>query len=700
MEKAHGLRQPSPPMLPRGAFSAQMLRPPSPVPQHENFSFVTTRRGSSEEDNQALSPPPPPPRPYQSTPRIHPMTAKTSVPTPHNEKQSEPTSSAHPIDILSKKLRQQAVELTKVYEKLETQKLQIDAYKQQLQDQKRQLEKRRKSSDGGSKAPVNPRGLAVEQKKRAAQMMLGTPATGASLGQKREELDRKLSKAEKEKKKYQLAAKRIEKALVELQVFQNDRMDKFLPSDGVSNQEEVGEFQVLNEQRAYIRVLEEAVHLKATDFEVTGHEELLVVLAELRHTIYEQEKDVEEKSRLLTSLQSQLDQEEKNHFATKELLVTAENRQKDLKKSFCEEIDTLGQQLTEKNQLLRQLEEVSTDTQRTREALEDRLVAATKAQSLAEAQLGDVTRSIKALEEQFTQVTTKYKEAQHHSARLSEECAKKQGHLDELNALQEELLQSVDKYVQKVGKSREKVERLETELQSCKEKKTLIMHQLEEAEKLSEGREAALKTELNDAELQMQQFQSQFATLEQEKLQLENALLEVQQQVQEGDEQQREIAAKELKYQQVQEAVAELEATLSATLLMIHKPGAFRETGEESIEEEHAFLLDEFVLRELESCCQALSTLTAASNQCTLLCPSLLEITARVTEIGGKVGKEMNQALVSWTRERTNLVEACGLLDSTARMCRDEMEKRQDEVRDYREQLKEVGKGTLYLKNN
>ncbi|KAK1929008.1 hypothetical protein P3T76_015448 [Phytophthora citrophthora] len=689
MEKSHKLRQPSPPMIPRGAFSAQMLRPPRSVPEQENLSFVTTRRGSSEEENQELSPPPPPPRPYQSTPRIHPLTVKPTVPTPQNEKQLKSPSNAHPIDILTKKLRQQAMELTKVYEKLETQKLQIDTHKQQLQDQKKQLEKRRKSSDGSLKTPVNSRLVAVEQQKRAAQMMLGTPSTGASLGQKREELDRKVKEAEKEKKKYQLAAKRIEKALVELQVFQNDRMNKFIPTEGISNREEDGDLQVLNEQRAYIRVLEEAVHLKATDFEVTGHEELLVVLAELRHTIFEQEKDVEEKSQLLTSLQNQLDQEEKNHLATKEILATAENHQNDVKKSFCEQTGALEKQLMEKNELLKQLEEISTDAQRTREALEDHLAAATKAQSLAEAQRGDATRSVKALEEQLTQVTIKFNEAQQQRISLSEECTKKQSHLDELNALQEELLQSVDKYVQKVKKSREKVERLEAELQSSKEKETQLTHQLKEVEKRSETREAALKAEMNDAEHQIQQFRSQCDTLEQGKLQLENALLEVQQQVEECNKQQRENATKELKCQQVQEEVAELEATLSAMLRMIHKP----DEEEDSIEEEKAFLLDQCVFRELESCCQALSTLTTANNQCTLLCPSLLEITARVMEIGEKVGEEMNQALISWTRERSNLVEACELLDSTAKMCRDEMDKRQDEVREYREQLAEVGKG-------
>ncbi|KAG6950857.1 hypothetical protein JG688_00013977 [Phytophthora aleatoria] len=467
-----------------------------------------------------------------------------------------PTPSVHPIDTLSRKLRQQAMELTHVYEELEKQNVKIDAYKQQIEDQKLQLEKlrekRRKSIDGSSKTSRSSRTAALEQQKRATQMMIGTPSTGASLGQKREELDCKLKEAEREKKKYQLAAKRIEKALVELQVFQNDRMEKLLPSEGESNQVEDSDFQaVLNEQRAYIRVLEEAVHLKATDFEITGHEELLVVLAELRHTIYEQEKDV---------------------------------------------------------------------------------------------------------------------------GSLREESSKKQSHLDEMNALQEELLGSVDKYVGKVKKSRDKVDRLEAELESCKEKEALTQKQLQEAARSSDERVSILKAEVDAAEQRTQQIQAQRTALEQEKNRLEDALAEVQQQLegqeQERNEQQQEIAEKEQRYHQMEEAVAELEAALSTVLMMMlgKTPDPSEKQSmtedEKDYTDKHAFLLDQSVLRELETC-------------------------SRVATIGERVVNEVNRALASWARERTNLVEACATLDATAKMCQNEMEKRHDEIQDYQEQLAE-----------
>ncbi|KAG6953062.1 hypothetical protein JG687_00012620 [Phytophthora cactorum] len=468
-----------------------------------------------------------------------------------------PTPSVHPIDTLSRKLRQQAMELTHVYEELEKQNVKIDAYKQQIEDQKLQLEKlrekRRKSLDGSSKTSRSSRTTALEQQKRSTQMMIGTPSTGASLGQKREELDCILKEAEREKKKYQLAAKRIEKALVELQVFQNDRMEKLLPSEGELNQvEESCDFQaVLNEQRAYIRVLEEAVHLKATDFEITGHEELLVVLAELRHTIYEQEKDV---------------------------------------------------------------------------------------------------------------------------GSLREESSKKQSHLDEMNALQEELLGSVDKYVGKVKKSRDKVDRLEAELESCKEKEALTQKQLQEAARSSDERVSILKAEVDAAEQRTQQIQAQRTALEQEKNRLEDALAEVQQQLegqkQERNEQQQEIAEKEQRYHQMEEAVAELEAALSTVLMMMlgKTPDPSEKQSmtedEEDDTDKHAFLLDQSVLRELETC-------------------------SRVATIGERVVNEVNRALASWARERTNLVETCATLDATAKMCQNEMEKRHDEIQDYREQLAE-----------
>ncbi|KAG7376036.1 hypothetical protein PHYPSEUDO_014616 [Phytophthora pseudosyringae] len=775
MEKAHELRYPSPPMKPdgrnstqlsrvppRGAFSAKMLGLPStptfstdnPLPEHDDdefhgeiydYAFVSARRASGEGDNQALSPPPPPPPPYHSSSSVR--TARTLVPTsadssvkgnhiptrrasgsakstpsvhspmskngeqPKQQSTDSPTPSVHPIDTLSKKLRQQAMELTHVYEELEKQRLQLDAYKLQIQDQKWQLDKlreqRRKSIDGSSKASSHSRARALEQQKRAAQMMVGTPSTGASLGQKRGELDRKLKEAEREKKKHELAAKRIEKALVELQVFQNDRMEKLFPSGRASNQgedEEEETSSVLNEQRAYIRVLEEAVHLKATDFAVTGHEELLIVLAELRHTIYEQEKDVEEKSKQLSSAQMQLQQERQQHLATNDLLAAAQKRQQDVAKHFHgqesalqAQMEAVERQLHERDHHLNQLQSLSTDAQRTEEALQNRLAAATKAQNLTGSQLQDAARSIKALQEKLEEISTQYEEVQQQNATLREECAKKQSHLDEMNALQEEVLGSVDKYVGKVKKSRDKVERLELELQSRRETEALAQKQSELAARASGEREAVLQGEVDAAEYRAQQFQTQCTALEQEKNRLESALAEVQRnlegQVHESSEQREEIAAKEQKCRHVQEAVTELEAALFTALLMMlnNAPGASRQQFMDQDADENAFLLDPFVLCELEICCQALSTLTTDNGptQGTSVCPSFPEMVARVATIGENVLKEVNRALASWARERTNLVEACAMLDSTARLCQDEMEKRHDEIREYREQLAE-----------
>ncbi|KAE9312424.1 hypothetical protein PF008_g19972 [Phytophthora fragariae] len=783
MKKAHGLHQPSPPMSledgrqvmkqggrkqvnravvpPRGAFSAQMLRPPSTPTfstdsplghslrpeDDEDFSsggydygFVTSRRGS----NQAMSPPPPPPPAPSRHPRSsirRPMmagTAAVSTPKspavqggqdssrnmgilkskqtspgvhsnnheqPGNQSTDKPTPSVHPIDTLSKKLRQQAMELTHVYEELEKQNLQIDEYKQQVRDQKRQLEQlqaqRRKSIDGSSKTPTNSRALALEQQKRATQMMIGTPSTGASLGQKRGELERKIKEADREKKKYELAAKRIEKALVELQVFQNDRMEKLFPADGVANQREDDADTpddleaVFNEQRAYIRVLEEAVHLKATDFEVTGHEELLIVLAELRHTIYEQEKDVEQKNSTLSTIQEQLEQERRHHLETKELLAAVQKQQEEMVQHFQEQESALYAQINEtqgelkqKDNHLNQLEGASSDAQRAEEALQNRLAAVMKAQNLTEAKLEDAARTINALQEQLTSRTTKFEEGQRQIVKLQEECAKKQAHLDELNALQEELLTSVDKYVNKVKKSRDKVERLEAELQSCKEKKVMAKAQADDASRSSSEELAALRTKISEAEQREQQVQTQFTALQQEKTRLEFTLAEVQQSLQSQI--------------QVEEAVAELESALSAALRMMlgrssetlassEAEGAVKMDESRTDSTDHSFLLDQAVFRDLRVCCQALDTLTTSNGppQCTSLCPSFLEMVNRIAAIGEQVQTEMSRALSSWSREHTNLVEACAVLDSTALMCQDEMEKRHQEICDCRQELAE-----------
>ncbi|KAG6580137.1 Myosin heavy chain [Phytophthora cinnamomi] len=504
-------------------------------------------------------------------------------------------------------------------------------------------------------------------------MMVGTPSTGASLGQKRGELERKIKEAERERKKYELAAKRIEKALVELQVFQNDRMEKLLPLDGFENQREdataaPGDLEaVMNEQRAYIRVLEEAVHLKATDFEVTGHEELLIVLAELRHTIYEQEKDVDQKNSTVATIQEQLEQEKQHHLETKTLLVGVQKQQEEMTRRFQEQESALHAQIDEaqgeikqRDKYLSRLEGASTDAQRAEEALQSHLTAAMKTKNLTDSKLEDAMRNINALQEQLGLVTTKFEEAKRQARSLQEDCTKKQAHLDELNALQEELLASVDKYVNKVKKSRDKVERLEAELQSSKEKQALTKTQAEDASRSSSEQLTALSSKICEAERREQQVQTQFTALQQEKNRLESTLAEVQQsmlsQAQEIIEQQQELATKEKECNQIKEAVAELEAALSTALRMMLSNSAERLTAceaQNAVEidkssigsDEYSFLLDQSVLRDFRVCCQALNTLSTDN--------------------------------------------ACAMLDSTAQMCQDEMEKRHEEICQCRQQLTE-----------
>ncbi|KAF4319244.1 hypothetical protein BBO99_00006245 [Phytophthora kernoviae] len=484
------------------------------------------------------------------------------------------------------------MELTHVYEELEKQNLQIDKYKKQIKSHKRELEQlrtqRAKSIGNDSKVSTS-RGVVLEQQKRAAQMMIGTPSTGASLGQKREELDRKLKDAERERKKYELAAKRIETALVELQVFQNDRMENMLPGAKTSKPGQDAASsddleRVLNEQRAYIRVLEEAVHLKATDFEITGHEELLVVLAELRHTIYEQEKDVDEKSHALTAIQDQLEQEQQNHAVTKELMSTLQRKQEDNTQRLREQeselytqIDKMRSQLQQQEEQIHQFRGVSSDAQRKEETLQSRLDAFAKTQNLTEAKLEDATRSARALKEQLKAVSTQCEEAKHQTTSLKEECAKKQSHLDEMNALQEEMLGSVDEYAGKMKRAHEKVERLEEELQACHKSDAHARKQTEDAERSAEEQIRALRTKIEATEHREQQVQVQSTALQQEKNQLESTLAEVQQnleeQIQVSNTQQQVITARESKCCQVEEMVAELEAALGTALrMMVEKP--------------------------------------------------------------------------------------------------------------------------------
>ncbi|RLN36942.1 hypothetical protein BBJ28_00002091 [Nothophytophthora sp. Chile5] len=744
-----------------------MLRPPStptfsmdsplghslqPEEDEDSFSaayeyaFESPRRdrkvgsltiGRQRGGNQALSPPPPPPpRPRASgvhrrsvvavnPPASPPRRPSLSKDTQQSSKPSPtPTPSVHPIDTLSKKLRQQAMELTRVYEELEKQQKQVSVYKQQIQEQKLQMEHLRTQrikqplpSVSNSKSSSASRATALEQQRRAAQMMIGTPSTGASLAQKREELERKVKEAEAEKKRYELAAKRIEKALVELEVFQNDRMKNLLSEGGSSPAEDVtsgsSDLQaLLDEQRAYIRVLEEAVHLKATDFQVTGHEELLVVLAELRHTIYEQEKDMDEKNHGLTVAQEQLLQEQQSHGSTKELVVTLQQQEEAATQRLQEQETALNAQLDEAHRRLQQQEEqvgrlraVSNDAQRKEQALQSRLAAAAKAQNVTEVQLEDATRSVRTLQQQLETLMTQCGRGEQQLASLREECTKKQAHLDEMNALQEELLGSVDDYASKAAKAHGRIEKLEGELQERIQKEALAQKQAKEVAQSLEGQIGTLREGLDAAGRREQQLQTQCTGLQQEKSRVEELLAEaqenLQEQVQVGDKKREELATRERKCHQVEETLAELEAAVGTALrMMADKPveASYQQPdlagGEEQREDEpgeRVFLIHPSVLRELRVCCQMLAALAAdeAPSHCKSLFPSFPALFARVAAIGDNLQTGVDLAISSWTRERTDLLETCSALDSTAQLCQTEMNKRHKELLDCQYQLME-----------
>ncbi|RLN93051.1 hypothetical protein BBJ28_00005472 [Nothophytophthora sp. Chile5] len=690
----------------------QALSPPPPPPPRPRAS------GAPRRSVAATNPPASPPRRPSST-KATKDTQQSSQPTPT----PTPTPSVHPIDTLSKKLRQQAMELTRVYEELEKQQKQASMYKQQIQEQKLQMEHLRTQrskqplpSVSNSKGSSASRATALEQQRRAAQMMIGTPSTGASLAQKREELERKMKEAEAEKKKYELAAKRIEKALVELEVFQNDRMKNLLseggsnPAEGVTSGSSDPQA-LLNEQRAYIRVLEEAVHLKATDFQVTGHEELLVVLAELRHTIYEQEKDMDEKNHGLAVAQEQLLQEQQSHGSTKEVVATLQEQKEVTTQRLQEQETALNAQLDEAHRRLQQQEEqagrlraVSNDAQRKEQALQSRLAAATKAQNVTEVQLEDATRSVRTLQQQLETLMAQWGGGEQQIASLREECAKKQAHLDEMNALQEELLGSVDGYASKADKAHGRIEKLEGELQERIQKEALAQKQAKEVAQSLEEQIRTLRESLDAAGRREQQLQTQCTGLQQEKSRGEELLAEaqenLQEQIQVGDKKREQLATRERKCHQVEETLAELEAAVGTALRMMtdtaeasYKQQDLAGSEKERDDEpgERVLLIHPPVLRELRVCCQTLATLATdeAPSHCKSVFPSFPALIARVAAIGDNLQTEVDLAIASWTRERTDLLETCSALDSTAELCQTEMNKRHKELLDCQYQLME-----------
>lgn len=619
-----------------------------------------------------------------------------------------PTPSVHPIDTLAKKLRQQALELTVVYEQLEKKSQALEDQEKQTQELKFQLESlkcaKQISKPETARAVAPKRSSSTTAATRQSRAPKSSTATATS--KKVEELQNQVQELEQERKQHELSTKRFQQALADLKLHQDTRMhdhQSFLGAEAKDNgnQSSASPELFLQEQQLYIRVLEEAVHLKARELHVTGHEELLMVLAELRHTIYKQEQDIADKQSQVERLQAQLhEQNEKQLAQSYQLDAKSTKRELEIYELRQEKASLAGQLGQVQGQLQRETEQ-SHKLQKSikegseREAhLREQLASAVQLKTLAESKLDRLTRSSQETLVKLEQMIRKYEHEAQKSSRLAEDLADKQARFEELKALQDELLSKFDSYAAKAETATLDKDKLKAQFEAELVKERGKVKQLESVVAAKEDEARGLSEKLEMLELRLSETHVELVSVTNEKLKLESGIqderlemetvlhdqaLELSQKIQEVD-------ASEQRWSGVLETMRQLDAAIRGSIAMIMATEAA--SGQTEDEETAAGLSG------LRLCLRSLDDLRAFEwVRDSLLqqhLPTFHELIERIHSAILASTSSLAGLLGSWARERVDLRKANEELQGATHICEVEMRKVHQAHLHTREQLDEV----------
>lgn len=636
-----------------------------------------------------------------------------------------PAPSVHPIDTLSKKLRQQAEELTRVYEQLATQRERIASFKSETQAQKLEIE-RLKLTVKQKRDEVN--AATAPSRRAAASSASARGATISSSGGNvtKTALNRKVKEAEQEKQRYAVAAKQLEAVVTDAQRYFRERQHiNSEEEDGGAGCEGHATRVILEEQRMYIRVLEEVVHLKASEFQVSSHEELLVVLAELRHTIYEQEKELEQHKQRVSDAEARLLEEKQAHLQAREELDDQRRECDDIGSSARAHESEMRQQLLSVQRGLQQHRDqlqqtlATCDQLRGRERdLERRMARESTELETTRARLEQTVCSCDEMKGKLEQATARAEDATRQAKHWEAEASRRQSHLYEMNALQEELLDSIAETSASQERASVRVKLLEQELRDAEQREKEIASELEGLTERTDKEQQQLKQRLKELKLLNEQVESQCASLREQMQELDESLMVAQRQLQEhverADDAQQRLQIREKEASQHREAAAQMEAALSAALQVIttsvsgvrpvHSSEEGSEATPEGVDENDkgsgGDLMDASAVEDVRTCCAALDSLLplddeAASSWPEVPLPSLRELLQRLMLAGSSFVSEVEQSCESWTRERRDLRDACAVLEEASRVCQLEMDHRHRQLLDCQQALADVSRLSL-----
>lgn len=602
---------------------------------------------------------------------------------------SIPTPSLHPVDTLAKKLRQQANELTQMYEQLSTQREQIESYKkdvelQKLENGRLKLLLKHHRQDGRATAGITP---------RRKTTTLNTPVDRegrSSCQSAKSALDRKIQEMEEEKRHYELSAKRLENVVTDVQSFFEQR-----------NQREGNEHgSEIEEQRQYIRVLEEVVHLKAREFNISSHEELLVVLAELRHTIYERERDVEQLRQQLHVAEEQLLREKQSHLESREAFERQHQDHDEFKTQARSNESMLKQQLMAYQRDLYRIrddfnQEQSkwTSLQEHERQLEHRLAKVETEAASVRARLQEVVRERDAVGSQLTEAKKNADTASHRASQWEDEANRRQIHLDEMNALHEELLKSVTETSGSNEALKSRTIQLENELATFKQRTDDLQHELGQEVARNEAEQIRLTEQMQVLTEQCNTFDVEskelMKTVKELGEMLEMTRNQLADKIDELEEAQRSLQEQKRKASVNNEAAAEMDSALAAAVRMMTP---FVDT---QAREEDCDTLDMYTVNRLEACCGALRSLldinvnTSAPSSC-VMPHSLHRFLQGISEVAACAVSDMMHCRDSWNKERCDLHDACRILEESCRVYSIDLEQCHHQLSKCKSELSEV----------
>lgn len=612
----------------------------------------------------------------------------------------------HPVEVLTKKLREQATELTHAYEEIEKKNAVIAEYKAQVHEQQQTIDRRQigSASPAGNATRCSGKSVTTE---RARQRKL-SDRFALSNAKKSDELNKKIAEAEQEKKKFELATKRIEKTLVEVQVFRNEYDPSLHPkktTKGNGVVKERDQDALTAEQQHYIRVLEEVVHLKASELQIAGHEELLMVLAELRHTIYQQEQELAQKADSLQEYQRLLDEQRSASLALeKQLESNTEAREQEqqthhvLEDKLSRELDQLRRQLRQEQERCHQLKVNSDTTQHNLEEMQGKWIEATQIRSLLESKHEEQVRQCETLQAQLDEVKSKCEQTAVHAAGLEEQGLKREVYMNELKSVQDDLLQTIDSHAKKAHDFKSLIKRLRAQVLDLTEREQLVVKQSRETAQTQEREMIRLSDQISELQQQLKSLETLNGTLVDRNAKLEtqnaqqtksmNAL--IQERAFQEEAESLQASKQGRKWNEMHEALTEMQAAMQLSLGMMAARSAInsREDAAHDTEESHSAdetaefssdLVDQDKLAAMRACCRSIDYLVSEQEKLSRhfdsYLPSFGELMQQILDVSMAAFDHVESISASWARERCDLMLTSKALESTSRICQRSMEK-------------------------